>query len=108
MRAPNSFKELGLQTSYFWGETIHFFLAISKTIYFQQGVKQFIYFHIFLNPPPPPRYQMVRPSLLIKVLSELPQTFLHMLLAGALKNMTSEGITNNHYTCTCYQQTEPD
>ena len=61
--------ELGLQTSYFWGETIHFFLAISKTIYyfqqggkqfidFEQNGKQFIYFYIFLNPP---RYEMVRP-----------------------------------------------
>ena len=72
VRRPKFFKELGLQTSYFWGETIHFFLAISKTnyyfqqggkqfIYFEQNGKHFIYFHIFLNPPPPPRYQMVRP-----------------------------------------------
>ena len=52
MRPPIFFKELGQQTSYFGGETIHFFLAISKTIYyFEQGGKQFIYFHIFLNPP---------------------------------------------------------
>ena len=56
------FKELGLQTSYFWGETIHFFWQFKKqSIYFRQGGKQFIYFHIFLNPPPPPRYKMVRP-----------------------------------------------
>ena len=33
VRPPKFFKELGLQTSYFWGETIHFFLALSKTIY---------------------------------------------------------------------------
>ena len=56
---PKFFKELSLQTSYFWGETIHFFLAISKTIYyFQQGGKQFIYFEQnvshFPQPPPPP------------------------------------------------------
>ena len=65
-------KELSPQTSYFWGETIHFFWQFKKqSIYFQQGGKQFIYFeqngkhfiyfHIFLTPPPPPRYQMVRP-----------------------------------------------
>ena len=65
VRPPKYCKELGLQTSYFWGETIHFFLEISKTIYlfparretiylFEQNGKQFIYFHIFLNPPPPP------------------------------------------------------
>ena len=42
--AAEIFKELGLQTSYFWGETIHFFWNFKNNLYFQQGGKQFIYF----------------------------------------------------------------
>ena len=38
---PIFFKELGLQSSYFWGETIHFFWQFQKqSIYFQQEGKQ--------------------------------------------------------------------
>ena len=43
MRPAKFFKELGLQTSYFWGETIHFFLAISKTIYLFPARRETIY-----------------------------------------------------------------
>ena len=58
-------KWLGLQTIYFWGKTILFFLAISETIYYFQlwfeQMRKNLFISIFFSNIPHPRYQMVRP-----------------------------------------------
>ena len=44
-----------VENTFFGEQNIFFFLRIQKQfIYYEQNEKDFIYFHIFLNPPPPP------------------------------------------------------